>query len=230
MPRQSTNQPTPKEAAKVIAHAGKVAAKANTKAWYMILLNIYRASVRLDLGLHYNDPRFQTVTRPGARIDVVYVGGPCAKFYANLGMSDKALKAEFAAWLKIARECVRQPRTGRGPDNLSTQVGNALFDRWRNAHIIEYAHLLVWRGKDRSRARYTKTTLLTWISRGDPKQMKTTKVALRHALDCLPMLAGECEIELLRAEDGGKAAQDALDKRINDDVSRNPWSLRYRII
>jgi hypothetical protein len=209
-------------ARRTIASARKRSATDDVATWSALLTDIYRASVRHDLGWHKAD-RHLFVMRRGKRVDTLRIGGPFATFTANLSMSDAALWEMFEIWLDEARKQRPAPRTKRGPQRHNSEVSGKLFARWRAKKIIEYAHLLIWRARDPGGRAYNVEVIAEWIGRGTDKARRETLDTLRDALACLPALAGQCELELLKA--GDKQTRTALARRIRAELNRDPRKL-----
>jgi hypothetical protein len=216
----------PAAAQRTIASARKRSATNDVATWYALLTEIYRDSVRHNLGWYEAD-RHLLVMRRGKRVDTLHIGGPFATFTANLSMSDAAQREMFDIWLDEARKQWPAPRTQRGPRRHNSKVSDELFARWRAKKIIEYAYLLIWRARDRRRQAYGKEVIAEWIGRGTGKARRETFDALRDALACLPMLAGQCELELLKA--GDKQTRAALARRLSTELARDPREILRRI-
>jgi hypothetical protein len=170
----------PSSAQRTIASARKRSATNDVATWYALLTEIYRDSVRHDLGWYKAD-RHLFVMRRGKRVDTLHIGGPFATFTANLSMSDAALREMFDIWLDEARKQRPAPRTKRGPRRHNSEVSSELFARWRAKKIIEYAHLMIWRARDRRRRAYSVEVIAEWIGRGTDKARRETLCAT-HSL------------------------------------------------
>ena len=213
MVRPSARRSIPDAAQRIIRSAAARSKTSDVQTWYALLTDIYRASVSHKLGWHKADRRLFG--------DTLRVGGPYTTFTANLSMSDVALREMFEIWRDEARKLAPAPRTKRGPRRHNSEVSDELFARWRAKKIIEYAHLLIWRARDREgRAGCGVEVIAEWIGRGTDKERRETLDTLRNALAYLPMLAGQCELELLKA--GNEETRAALRARISTELARDP--------
>jgi hypothetical protein len=211
------HQNVPRAAQRTIRSAAARSAKNDVQTWCALLTDIYHASVRHNLSWHKDDPHLFVIRR--RKVSTLRVGGPYVTFTSSLSMSDAALREMFNIWLEEARKQAPTPRTKRGPRRHNSEVSNDLFARWRAKKIIEYAYLMIWRARDRRR-QYSVEVIAEWIGRGTDKRRRETFDALRDALAYLPMLAAQCELELLKA--GDKETRAALARRIATELARDP--------
>ena len=125
MAKRIVDRRKPPAVQKVISAATALAARRDYASWYSTLSEIRLASETHGLGLHERDPCMAVQTVLG-KVSLVQLGGPYVTFTANLGMSDATMFDTFRDWLKVARDHVKQPRTGRGK-SPSTRLGETQF-------------------------------------------------------------------------------------------------------